>query len=91
MLNLWPIIWSSSDGVWNPILEGSLSDEMVEDLLNMQNALMYLRPSLGTQDGWEWKGQTFSLLTVYAKIRGDSLMSRKPFRHAELLGDRKPL
>ena len=68
--NALAIVWDCWDGVWNPILEGSLSYQRVEDLLNMHIALVHLQLLVTIRDNWEWGGLTFFVLGAYAKIKG---------------------
>ena len=42
--NLWATIRDSLDDSWNPILEGTLADLRVEDIMNMQQSLIHLQP-----------------------------------------------
>ena len=52
-----------------PFLRVSCWTQRVEDLLEMQMALLHLKPVSGTQDGWEWGGTFFSVLRVCKEIR----------------------
>ena len=64
-----------------------MSDQRVEDLLDIQNALIHLQ----LQDKWDCEGETVSIGGAYANIRGrgSQMRSRQPSGCAGSSGDRK--
>ena len=59
------------------ILVDALSDQRVEDLLNIQNAFVHMGPSHGTQDCWEWEPQTFSVRGALGKDQGGQFVQEQ--------------
>ena len=56
-------------GTWNPILEGTLLDQRVVELLSMQQSSIHKRPLCRELDGWAWENAPFSIQRAYTKIR----------------------
>ena len=57
------------DATWKPILEDALSNQRLEDVMNMQNTLIHLQLINGAQGGWEQEGGIFSVRGAFAEIK----------------------
>ena len=57
---------------WTPTLPEALSDQRVDDLLNLQAKLEDLRPIVEERDAWIWRWTPFSAKAIYGRLRGQS-------------------
>ena len=58
---------------WTPTLPETLSDQRVDDLLNLQAKLEDLRPTVEERDTWIWRWAPFSAKAIYGCLRGQSI------------------
>ena len=56
-----------------PALPMALSDQRVDDLLNLQYWLVDIRPTVEGRDAWIWRRALFSAKAVYESLRGQSM------------------
>ena len=63
-------VQSAWTGAWTPALPMALSDQRMDDLLNLQSRLAAIRPTVEERDAWIWRRATFSAKAAYESLRG---------------------
>ena len=65
-------VQSAWTGAWTPALPVALSDQRVDDLLNLQSRLLDTRPIVEGRDAWIWHWAIFSAKAVCESLHGQS-------------------
>ena len=82
-------VQSAWTGAWTPALPVALSDQRVDDLLNLQSRLADTRPIVEGRDAWIWH-RAISAKAVYKSLRGQSTSEdAQTLRHCRLIWKRR--
>ena len=83
-------VQSAWTGAWTPALPMVLSDQRMDDLLNLQSRLAVIRPTVEGRDAWIWRRAIFLVKAVYESLRGQlTVEDAQTLRRCRLIWKRR--